>query len=860
MNGFQDVQGNDSNFARDSGPDDRMGKMHTSPFPPPLASNLKLMMESSHSNFPHSADALSGTSHQGPQDDAEPTTAIQNVQVRVPTLPALPLLRFVAESAMNAQRRLLKLVLLPPRLLDDALRADPEAVVMLGFPSGAEVTAADLVDRIKHLQYTALQALLAAYRYGETRVDVKDKVILGLEIGRLALDMLSTLQSEMIREERLSSKRKRPAELDASERVDKSRKTSVGATAASPHANPGTPTVSRNKAVKPSPLRRTSSTREDFATAAHGEISESDADLLTMQRKNARKQEGSRLLKETEDILSSASELGTKSLSKDPEGRSLLLELVMMKAQLTSIQGYHKQALKLLKNTRHDIQKDTTQTHMLYRILLLQTQLEMQAGGDVMAASTTLSDLANLASARHDTHVVLLSKVARLRIIMVNSYFDLVAASLQDIDRILTSRYPPVEGQSFENVLDRLCRQDLSANTDAELAVIMEYSSLRVIWSNRIGDKVNSKASIKMVHHLYDSPRSTKEDSAFSSGIFQLPTAAKPITARYLPRNVATPLTFLITCLAFPDLTSSSPKRVKLVQSALKSFDTFESHEGPYHGDFVKWSGLNDALMMRTELMEIKAECLFDLLTFCIFRAKFEHAQRVTSVLTRHLQIEGLFRTFAPRECLLLGQRAHMLGHHEVALKHYEACRFIAKPGSEMDLMARIGIHCIQLAQAATTDQAASENKQLMQECFNTMAYTFTTAARVIQGTIVDTILASKQTLQSASDAARIFNDSHTQPIILCIAATHFAETRPEQSKKMLRSAWELIRASHGKENDGKDRLDVFGSTGLGLWALSKLEIMGEADRGLDEERARFIRLYEQKRKQELESQAVPVS
>lgn len=85
-----------------------------------------------------------------------------------------------------------------------------------------------------------------------------------------------------------------------------------------------------------------------------------------------------------------------------------------------------------------------------------------------------------------------------------------------------------------------------------------------------------------------------------------------------------------------------------------------------------------------------------------------------------------------------------MLGHSEIALKHYEACRFIAKPGSEMDLMARIGIHCIQLAQAATTEQAAAENKHLMQECFNTMAYTFTTAARIIQGTMVDTILASK--------------------------------------------------------------------------------------------------------------------
>lgn len=85
-----------------------------------------------------------------------------------------------------------------------------------------------------------------------------------------------------------------------------------------------------------------------------------------------------------------------------------------------------------------------------------------------------------------------------------------------------------------------------------------------------------------------------------------------------------------------------------------------------------------------------------------------------------------------------------MLGHHEVAAKYYEACCFIAKPGSEIDLMARVGIHCIHLAQSASIDIIASESKQLMQECFNTMAYSFTTAARIIQGTIVETILASK--------------------------------------------------------------------------------------------------------------------
>lgn len=235
---------------------------------------------------------------------AKPLSATSATR-HVPVLPALPLLRYVAESAMSAQRRLLKLVLLPPKLLDDAIRNDPDSVAMLGFPLGTKVTAADLIDRIKHLQYTALQALLAAYRYGETRVDVKDKVILGLEIGRLALDMLGTLQREMAREEKLSTKRKRPVEEETNDRVGKARKTSVGP--GSPHSTAiSTPTQSRHKPVKPSPLRRNDSTRDDFAAAGVIESSESEADLMMMQRNNARKQEGSRLLKESEDILSSA--------------------------------------------------------------------------------------------------------------------------------------------------------------------------------------------------------------------------------------------------------------------------------------------------------------------------------------------------------------------------------------------------------------------------------------------------------------------------------------------------------------------------------------------------------------------------
>lgn len=249
---------------------------------------------------------------------AKPLSSSSTIR-HAPALPALPLLRYMAESAMSAQRRLLKLVLLPPKLLDDAIRNDPESVAILGFPLGTKVTAADLIDRIKHLQYTALQALLAAYRYGEARVDIKDKVILGLQIGRLALDMLGTLQREMQREEKLSAKRKRPVADDEKDRIGKTRKTSVGA--GSPHSTAtSTPTQSRHKPVKPSPLRRNDSTRDDFAAAGSIDAAESEADLVMLQRANARKQEGSRLLKETEDILSSAvslSRFGRATMATD---------------------------------------------------------------------------------------------------------------------------------------------------------------------------------------------------------------------------------------------------------------------------------------------------------------------------------------------------------------------------------------------------------------------------------------------------------------------------------------------------------------------------------------------------------------
>lgn len=121
---------------------------------------------------------------------------------------------------------------------------------------------------------------------------------------------------------------------------------------------------------------------------------------------------------------------------------------------------------------------------------------------------------------------------------MVNSYFDLVEASLREIEGVLNTRYPSTGESQTETAFDRLCAQDLSTHHDAELTVIMEYASLKVIWSHRTGNKAESKASIKMVHHLYDLPRLSKADPSFNSGMLEVRRSVQPRFQRMLILHV----------------------------------------------------------------------------------------------------------------------------------------------------------------------------------------------------------------------------------------------------------------------------------------------------------------------------------
>jgi hypothetical protein len=107
---------------------------------------------------------------------------------------------------------------------------------------------------------------------------------------------------------------------------------------------------------------------------------------------------------------------------------------------------------------------------------------------------------------------------------MVNSFWDLVESSIVEIENILDARYPPtsetIPGQ--ETFFERFCLRDLSKHHDAELAAMMEYACLKVIWFHRVGSKIDSKDSIKMAHHLHDLPRWSAEHSAFKEGVIEV--------------------------------------------------------------------------------------------------------------------------------------------------------------------------------------------------------------------------------------------------------------------------------------------------------------------------------------------------
>jgi hypothetical protein len=189
-------------------------------------------------------------------------------------LPVLPLLHYISHSiTLTGKKRLLKLLLLSGERRAQLLSAEPDLYDLLQWPHPSIPDDRYIEARITHMDYTSLRIMLTAYKQTEERLNAKEQVNLGIEIGKLGLEMLNCMQLEAERE--ASIERRRKTEMDTEEKPDTGRNRSKAKKVVrgdiskaqmigSPGlANPTTPVRNGQKTSVPL-SRRTSSMRHEL--------------------------------------------------------------------------------------------------------------------------------------------------------------------------------------------------------------------------------------------------------------------------------------------------------------------------------------------------------------------------------------------------------------------------------------------------------------------------------------------------------------------------------------------------------------------------------------------------------------------
>jgi hypothetical protein len=126
-------------------------------------------------------------------------------------LPILPLLHYLAHNVSTTQKsRLLRLLLLSTDERAQALKKEPDLSDLLGWRSSQPPDNEFIEARIKHLDYLGLQLMLTAYKQDEDRLSSTEQVQLGVDIGKLGLEMLTCLQLEAEKTARAARSRSTP--------------------------------------------------------------------------------------------------------------------------------------------------------------------------------------------------------------------------------------------------------------------------------------------------------------------------------------------------------------------------------------------------------------------------------------------------------------------------------------------------------------------------------------------------------------------------------------------------------------------------------------------------------------------------
>jgi hypothetical protein len=256
------------------------------------------------------------------------------IDVAEESLPILPLLYYFAHNISTVQKtRLLRLVLLSEEARLQALKEEPALLKLLAWRRSTPPPTEYIEAKIQHLDYVSLQLLLTVYKHEQERLTSVERIRLGLEIGKLGLEMLTCMQIEVEKDARqkIQTHAVQPPAPVKSDPDDRRRKfskvasgdVSLGRAPVSP--SPASPLPASRK-VNNNLCRRTSSSRLDLfetptkVVAPKSEGRKRRISPLVEEEIDVKQVEASNLIKEIEGVLSTSVSFGNRTNTNHPDG------------------------------------------------------------------------------------------------------------------------------------------------------------------------------------------------------------------------------------------------------------------------------------------------------------------------------------------------------------------------------------------------------------------------------------------------------------------------------------------------------------------------------------------------------------
>ncbi|ADV25198.1 Hypothetical Protein CGB_L1630C [Cryptococcus gattii WM276] len=447
---------------------------------------------------------------------------------------------------------------------------------------------------------------------------------------------------------------------------------------------------------------------------------------------------------------------------------------------------------------------------------------EKMEGAQVVDCQRLMDDMQDIVGqaneARRNNHqmVVQLALLIKTRIAFVHRRWELVPTVLAELAASI--------GWS-----DSSPSTDLVSDQKEErtwLACLnIHYLILRALWEGRVGNDSVAKEIMKRAYALMDETADKKvfNELRANGGVITLHIPnSRPLQVQTTPPNILYMLTYLTTVVARRDFTGSNATCKSIVHpTVMRETENIARTEDMWDSGFSSLHSLSQAIALRRQVMSIKGEVMIEQAAAMIYRSCFAEGRQLLYETVEQLLDHNLFHPLSPHLCLTFAQHAHHLGLTSSAVRYYKACKDLINSGSELSLIAEIGLLAVQnkLEGLDQSVERQDEVNALAEKCKGSSSAMFSATGYFLASLTDDNRVNSKKKLSTAYEISQKANNNILRLLIFAFTtSTHHYGGR-ERMLRQLETGRDI-----SKILGGKDRDDGVGQVVLGMWFARRLK------------------------------------